>query len=55
MISAWLSKRGVELNLINQALGNGTKLSGARVSPSILLGLADVPGFQEWYQGLSQR
>ena len=46
------SCQSVEINLINQALDEGAKLGGAVFSPSILLRLADTPGFEEWYESL---
>jgi hypothetical protein len=46
------SCNSVELILINQALDKGAKLGGAVFSPSILLRLADAPGFEEWYESL---
>ena len=42
----------VELNLVNKALDQGVRLGGAVFSPSILLRLADAPGFEEWYESL---
>jgi hypothetical protein len=46
------SCQSVEVSLINQALDEGAKLDGAVFSPSILLRLADAPGFEEWYESL---
>jgi len=46
------SCHSVELNLINQMLDAGTEISGAVFSPSFLLRLAEVPGFDEWYQSI---
>lgn len=40
----------VELNLLNQSLKAGVELEGAVISPSILLRLADAPGFEAWYR-----
>ena len=46
------SCNSVELSLINQALDKGAKLGGVVFSPSILLRLADAPGFEDWYESL---
>ena len=40
----------VELNLLNQMLNEGVEIGGAEISPSILLRLADAPGFEAWYR-----
>jgi hypothetical protein len=37
---------------IIQEVDKGSKLGGALFSPSILLRLADAPGFEEWYESL---
>lgn len=44
-----------EFNLINQMLNAGTEISGAVFSPSILIRLAEAPGFDEWYQEISAK
>jgi hypothetical protein len=49
------SCNSVELNLINEALDKGVSLDGACFSPSILLRLAEAPGFEEWYQSLGRK
>jgi hypothetical protein len=45
----------VELNLINQAFEKGVNPGGGRFSPSILVRLAEAPGFDEWYQSLGRK
>ena len=44
------SSRSVELNLLNQMLNDGVEIGGAEISPSVLLRLADAPGFEAWYR-----
>jgi hypothetical protein len=46
--SGWSS----ELNAVNNALASGRPLGGSRISPPVLLRLAEVPGFEEWYRSL---
>jgi hypothetical protein len=46
------SCNSVELNLVSEALNAGKEIGGARITPSILLRLAEAPGFSEWYQGV---
>ena len=47
------SCNSVELNLLSDALNKNVEIAGAVISPSILLRLAYVPGFQEWYERTS--
>jgi hypothetical protein len=47
------SCRSVELNLVNQALFEEVEIGGAVISSSILLRLAEAPGFEEWYRSLA--
>jgi len=49
------SCNSVELNLINEALNKGVNLGGTRFSSSILLCLAEAPGFEEWYHSLARK
>lgn len=49
------SCHSVEMNLVNEALDKGLKLGAARISPSILLRLAEVPGFDDWYRSVRRR
>ena len=49
------SSISVELNLISQALNAEKSLSGAKMSPPILLRLADAPGFKQWYKSVKPK
>ena len=44
------SCRSVELDQLNQLLNDGIDIGGAEISASVLLRLANAPGFEEWYQ-----
>ena len=46
------SCHSVEFNLVNQMLNEGTEISGAVFTPSFMLRLAEVPGFEEWFQDI---
>jgi hypothetical protein len=46
------SCHSVELNLVSEALDGGHEIGGARILPPILLRLAGVPGFGDWYLGV---
>ena len=39
-----------ELRLVNDALQARKELGGAKISPPVLLNLAEAPGFEEWYR-----
>ncbi len=41
-----------ELGSISQALNAGSSLGDLVLSPSVMLRLANIPGFDAWYQGL---
>lgn len=49
------SCNSVELNLISEALNAGHEIGGARISSPILLRLAGVSGFADWYHGVRRR
>jgi len=48
------SCNSVELNLVSDALNKNVDIGGAVISPSILLRLADAPGFEEWYEHITK-
>jgi hypothetical protein len=45
----------VELHLVSDILSAGESLDGGKLFPSILLRLADAPGFEEWYQAIKPK
>lgn len=44
--------RSVELNLLNQALTAGADVGAAKIASPILIRLAEVPEFEDWYREL---
>ncbi len=43
----------VEMNCINQALYAGDDIAGGTLGPPVLMRLAEVPGFEAWYEPIT--
>lgn len=49
------ASRSVEMTLVNEALNAGARLGNAVMAPPILLRLAEVAGFEEWYRQVQDK